>query len=156
MDASMRLAVNDLYAEYVECVDNCRYEAWPEFFTESCRYRIVSRENYEAGLPMSALSLEGKAMLKDRVYGVTQTIFHAPYYQRHVVGHPRITDEKEGVLTAQANYIVVRTRHDAFSEVFNAGRYLDSIVTEGGRLKFRQRICIFDSVLVPNSIIYPI
>lgn len=152
----MRLAVNDLYAEYVECVDNCRYEAWPDFFTESCRYRIVSRENYDSGLPMSALALEGKAMLKDRVYGITQTIVHAPYYQRHVVGHPRVTAEKDGGLTAQANYIVVRTKHDAFSEVFNAGRYLDSIVTEGGRLKFRQRICIFDSVLVPNSIIYPI
>ncbi|MFC6520976.1 aromatic-ring-hydroxylating dioxygenase subunit beta [Undibacterium arcticum] len=105
---------------------------------------------------MSALALESKAMLKDRVYGVTQTIFHAPYFQRHIVGIPKIISESDGVIVSEANYLVIRTKLDSFSEVFNAGRYIDTIVRENGRLKFRQRICVFDSELVPNSIIYPI
>ena len=27
-------------------------------------------------------------MLEDRVYGIRETLFHDPYYQRHVVGLP--------------------------------------------------------------------
>lgn len=156
MDATTRFAIQDLYADYARCVDDSRYEEWPDFFTEQCLYRTVSRENYNAGLPMSALSLESRAMLKDRVYGMNETIFHAPYYQRHIVGLPRILSEDNGVIVAEANYLVIRTKLDAFSEVFNAGRYIDTIVNDGGRLKFRQRICVFDSDLVPNSIVYPL
>ncbi|MFC3106404.1 aromatic-ring-hydroxylating dioxygenase subunit beta [Undibacterium arcticum] len=156
MDTTTRFAIQDLYADYTRCVDDSCYEEWPEFFTDECLYRNVSRENFEAGLPMSALALESKAMLKDRVYGVTQTIFHAPYFQRHIVGIPKIISESDGVIVSEANYLVIRTKLDSFSEVFNAGRYIDTIVRENGRLKFRQRICVFDSELVPNSIIYPI
>ena len=156
MDATTRFAVQDLYTDYVRCVDDTQYHEWPDFFTDECMYRIVSRENFDAGLKMSALALESKAMLKDRVYGMNETIYHAPYMQRHVVGAPRILDSKDGVIRAEANYVVLRTKLDAFSEVFNTGRYIDTIVSEEGRLKFKARICVFDSELVPNSIVYPI
>jgi hypothetical protein len=33
--------------------------------------------------------------------------------------------------------------------VFNAGRYVDRIVRDNGRV-FRQKLCVFDSVLVPG------
>lgn len=156
MDATTRFAVQDLYSDYLNCVDNTRFQDWPDFFTDECLYRIVSRENFDSGALMSTLALEGRAMLLDRVYGMNETIFHAPYYQRHVVSPPRIHSCDGGVIKAEANYVVVRTKLDEFSEVFNAGRYLDTIVTEAGRLKFKERICVFDGDLVPNSIVYPI
>jgi len=30
------------------------------------------------------------------------------------------------------------------------------LVREDGRLKFKEKLCIFDSVLIPASLIYPI
>jgi salicylate 5-hydroxylase small subunit len=156
MNPTIRFTVHDLYADYARCVDDTRYEEWPDFFTEDCLYRIVSRENYDAGLLMSALALESKAMLRDRVYGMTKTMFHAPYLQRHIVSLPRIVSESSEGIVAEANYLVIRTKLDSYSEVFNAGRYVDTIVSEDGRLKFKKRICIFDSELVPNSLVYPI
>jgi salicylate 5-hydroxylase small subunit len=33
--------------------------------------------------PLATLSFESKGMLKDRVYGIKDTLFHDPYYQRH-------------------------------------------------------------------------
>jgi salicylate 5-hydroxylase small subunit len=95
-------------------------------------------------------------MLKDRIYGVTSTLFHAPYYQRHVVGPVRIRGEVEGEIRAEASYLVVRTKRDQPSEVFNAGRYVDRIVRTAAGLRFREKICVFDSELIPNSIIYPV
>jgi salicylate 5-hydroxylase small subunit len=156
MDATTRFAVQDLYTDYARCVDDTKFEEWPDFFTDQCLYRIVSRENFDAGMRMSALALESRAMLKDRVYGMNDTIYHAPYLQRHVVGCPKILSARDGAIHAEANYVVLRTKLDAFSEVFNTGRYIDTIVSEDGRLKFKERICVFDGELVPNSIVYPI
>ena len=156
MDATTRLAVQDLYNDYASCVNDTKFENWPDFFTDECRYRIVSRENFDAGSRMSALHLESKAMLLDRVYGMNETIYHAPYLQRHVISAPTIEAASDGVIRARANYVVLRTKLDSFSEVFNTGRYIDTIVTEDGRLKFKERVCVFDGELVPNSIVYPI
>ncbi len=35
-------------------------------------------------------------------------------------------------------------------------RYGDRIVREDGRLKFKKRSCVFDSVTVPTSLVYPV
>jgi len=40
--------------------------------------------------------------------------------------------------------------------VFNVGRSLDEIVRTPGGLRFASRLAIYDSELIPNSIIYPI
>jgi salicylate 5-hydroxylase small subunit len=40
--------------------------------------------------------------------------------------------------------------------VFNVGRYLDEIVGTPAGLRFAVRLAIYDSELIPTSIIYPI
>jgi salicylate 5-hydroxylase small subunit len=95
-------------------------------------------------------------MLKDRVYGIHETLYHDPYYQRHVVGLPIIREDKDGVIVSEANYAVFRTKLSGESTVFNVGRYLDRIKRDAGELKFISRLCIYDTEMIPNSIIYPI
>lgn len=151
-----RLRVEDLYAAYAACLDDARFADWPDFFTDDCTYRIVPRENYDRGLPLSTLSFESKGMLRDRVYAVTETLFHEPYYQRHIVSGLLVRADDGDGFRVQANYVVIRTKAGAPSEVYNAGRYLDRIVDDGGALRFREKICVFDSELIPNSLIYPI
>jgi len=148
--------VTQLYAEYAACLDDGRLDDWPKLFTQDCHYRIVPRENHERGLPLAAVDLVGRDMLLDRVYGASNTLFHAPYYQRHIIGPVRITDDGPVEIGAEANYLVIRTKRDQPSEVFNAGRYVDRIVGTPDGLRFRSKLCIFDSELIPNSIIYPI
>ena len=81
--------LTQLYADYAHAVDSGDWDLWPEFFTDDCSYRLQPRENHERGFPLATLSFESKGMLKDRVYGIRETLFHDPYYQRHVVGAPR-------------------------------------------------------------------
>mgnify|MGYP001545108240 FL=1 len=145
-----------LYADYASVVDNNEWDKWPEFFTDACIYKIQPRENFDRGFPLATLAFESKGMLKDRVYGMTETIFHGPYYQRHVVGAPRILRVDGGRIEAEANYAVFRTKPDELTTVFNAGRYLDTIRSTPDGLKFESRICVFDSEMIANSIIYPI
>lgn len=153
---ALTMELQTLYAEYCACLDEGRYAEWPEFFTEDCVYRVIPRENFDRGLPLATLAFESRGMLKDRVFGITQTLFHAPYYQRHIVSAARIKEVTQEVVHAEANYLVIRTKQNEPSEVFNAGRYIDVVVRERGQLRFRERCCVFDSELIQNSIIYPI
>jgi salicylate 5-hydroxylase small subunit len=156
IDLQLRQDIADLYAAYAACLDDARYDEWPDFFTEDAWYRVVPRENYERGLPLSTISLKGRAMMRDRIYGVTNTIFHAPYYQRHVVGLPLITGNINGGFTIQVSYCVFRTKRDCVPEIYNVGQYVDVIERTDGVLKFTQKFCVFDNDLIPNSLIYPI
>jgi salicylate 5-hydroxylase small subunit len=142
-----RLAIEDLYAEYAAVLDDQRFEEWPDLFTDDCTYKIVPRET---------LAFESKGMLRDRVYGVTQTLFHEPYYQRHLVSGFQLRRLTADAYAVRANYLVVRTKAGALSELYSAGRYADVVVRDAGRLLFKEKLCIFDSELIPNSMIYPL
>ena len=49
-----------------------------------------------------------------------------------------------------------RTRPAGVSEVYNVGRYIDSLVRIDGALKLRSRLAVYDSEMVLNSLIYPV
>lgn len=150
----------NLYSDYAMVCDSAEWEKWPEFFVETGTYRLQPRENFEQGLPLCLLALESKAMIRDRVYGVKETMYHDPYYQRHIVGTPRVLSVEHGAegerITAEASYAVIRTKYDGESTVFNAGYYRDAIVRTPEGLKLQSRLCVYDSEMIPNSIIYPI
>lgn len=145
-----------LYSDYVAAVDNNEWEKWADLFTDECVYKVQPRENYDSGYPLATLSFESRGMLKDRIYGMTETIFHDPYYQRHVVGTPRILLVDAERIRSEANYAVFRTKPDEISTVYNVGRYIDTIRRTEDGLKFESRVCVFDSEMIANSLIYPI
>jgi len=155
-DTQTGFSIQQLYADYAAAVDSGQWDLWPDFFTEQCVYRLQPRENFERGFALATLALTSKGMLKDRVYGIKETLYHDPYYQRHVVGAPIVRKVEGGRIHSEANYAVFRTKYDKESTVFNVGRYLDVIEQTAAGFKFAQRQCIYDSEMIPNSIIYPI
>lgn len=155
-DFSTYQQLTQLYADYASAIDSEDWSKWVDFFTEECEYKVQPRENYERGFPLSTLALISRAMLQDRIYGIRETLFHDPYYQRHVVGLPRILKVEGDVIEAEANYAVFRTKLSQETTVFNVGRYLDRIRKTPAGMKFESRVCIYDTEMIPNSIIYPI
>ncbi len=145
-----------LQANYASTVDAADWDAWCELFTDDCIYRLVPRENHERGFPLATLSFDSKGMLKDRAYAIRETLFHDPYYQRHVVGVPRVLRVDSGRIHCESNYAVFRTKLSDVSTVFNVGRYLDEVVRTPQGLRFASRVAVYDSEMIPNSIIYPI
>jgi 3-phenylpropionate/cinnamic acid dioxygenase small subunit len=152
----LRLELEELYAEYVACLDEERFEEWPEFFTDDAVYRIIPRENFERGLPIATLHCESKGYLQDRVVAIRQTAVYAPRYIRRLVSNIRILGWRDGWLEMHANYAAFETLRDELTRVFSVGRCHDKIVVMDGRLKFKEKLVIFDSELIPNSLIYPL
>ncbi len=156
IDFKTYFEIQNLYSDYAMVCDSAEWEKWPEFFVEEGTYRLQPRENFEQGLPLCLLALESKAMIKDRVYGVKETMYHDPYYQRHIVGIPRIVSVEGDRITSEANYTVIRTKFDGDSTILSVGYYHDVIVKTPDGLKLQSRLCVYDSEMIANSIIYPI
>ena len=158
MDFKKYFELLSLYSDYAMVCDSTEWEKWPDFFVDEGTYRLQPRENFEQGLPLCLLALESKAMIQDRVYGVKETLYHDPYYQRHIVGTPRIisADDKGERIVSQANYAVIRTKFDGDSTILSTGYDHDVVVRTTDGLKFLSRLCVYDSEMIANSIIYPI
>ncbi len=153
---TLRLELEELYAQYTGCLDDERFEDWPHFFTEDCLYRIVPRENFERGLPIATWHSEGRGGLLDRVVAIRKTMNYAPRYIRRMVSGIRVIAWDGDVLEARASYVALETLLDEHTRVFNCGQYRDRIVVVEGALKFQEKQCVFDSELVPNSLIFPL
>ncbi len=149
-------ALVQLHADYVAIVDAADWDAWCDLFIDDCIYKLIPRENHERGLPLATMDLESKGMLKDRAYAIRETLFHDPYYQRHLIGAPRLLQVQENQIVCESNYAVFRTKLSELTTVFNVGRYLDTVVRTDAGWRFAARLCIYDSEMIPNSIIYPI
>jgi len=152
----LRDEIEALYADYAEALDDGELERWPDFFTEDCLYKLVPRENWERNLPIALMFCESKGMLQDRVAAVRNTVVYAPRSFRHLIGQFRIQAETPERIRVRANYVVFQTLVDDLTRIQNAGKYLDLIVRTPEGLRFSEKICVFDSVLVPNSLIYPV
>jgi anthranilate 1,2-dioxygenase small subunit len=146
----------ELLHSYVHALDDGQYERWPDFFTDDALYKIVARDNYERDLPLATLFCQGKGMMKDRVTAIRDALVYAPNYLRHVVSAVRVTDLDGDCFRAEANYVVFSTRHDEETRVFNAGKYLDEIVYVDGKAKFKNKLVVYDSLVIPSLLVIPL
>jgi anthranilate 1,2-dioxygenase small subunit len=152
----LRFEFEELLTDYVECLDEGRLEEWPEFFSEHGVYKLIGRENVERGLPLGAMSCDSRAMMKDRVNAIRKALFYSPRYLRHLTSNIKILGQEGPVWVAQANYVVFQTLQDEETKVFNAGKYLDKIVLEDGRYRFKEKIVVYDTIQIPGLIVIPI
>ena len=150
-----RDALRDFFDDYYGTLDDVQLERWPDFFTEDCLYRVIPRENYEAGYTLCTIQAESRGMLTDRVMGLTRTQMYAPRYYRRFPGPLRIVSHEAGGTRTRHNLLMVQTLIDKQSDIVLAGVCHDWVVPGDGRLQLRERIVVFDSEMVPNSMIYP-
>ena len=151
-----RLELEELYTDYVHCLDADEIERWPDFFTEDCFYRVTSAENYEAGLPLGLIHATSRNMLKDRVSALREANIYEPQRYRHLVSSIKMAEEHEPTLELSANFLVVRTMQEGDMTLFAAGRYLDQVRYEDGTWKFARKTVVLDSRQIDTLLAIPI
>ncbi|MEM8936402.1 MAG: aromatic-ring-hydroxylating dioxygenase subunit beta [Pseudomonadota bacterium] len=155
LDNISRTEIEDFYGAYYDVLDELRLEDWPDFFAEACQYRIISRENYERNLPLTAIGAESRGMIQDRVLGLRQTQTYAPRYYRRFPGPLKLRPIDGSEIPLEHNLLVVQTLVDQPSEIILCARCYDRVTIEDSRLLFKQRDVVFDSEMILNSLIYP-
>jgi len=151
-----RLELEQLYTDYVHCLDADEIERWPDFFTEDCFYRVTSAENYEAGMPLGLIHATSRNMLKDRVSALREANIYEPQRYRHLVSAIKTVEERDTTLELMANFLVVRTMQEGDMTLFAAGRYLDQIQLTDGIWKFARKDVVLDSRQIDTLLAIPI
>ena len=156
LTTELRLDVQEFYFSYAECLDGGRLQHWPEFFLDSCIYRITTRRGLRLAPDDDLMNLNSKTAMRDRIVAVGQSEDYEPHMQRHYVSNFRVQAASDEELRVQANFQVLRTFPERRTEFFVSGYYSDRIALSDGRLNIREKLCILDSDVPPESLIYPL
>lgn len=152
----LRHEVEELLYDYVQTIDDDRLEQWPEFFVEDCEYAIIPRENTDLGLPAAVIFCDSQGMLHDRVVALRKANIYPEHYSRHIVSNMRVIANADGVIHAEGNYLVLQTRMDGDTKIYNAGKYIDEIIRVDGQLRYRKKTCVFDTHRIQTLLVTPI
>jgi anthranilate 1,2-dioxygenase small subunit len=152
----LHFEIEQLNSEYARVLDGDQFEKFLDLFVEDCLYRVIPRENHLLGLPIAVIHCESKGMIKDRINAARESTMAEPRTLRHFITNTRILDSRDEVIRAEANVLVVQTMINRMTEIVLSGFYLDRIVRIGDRFRFKERLCIYDSLLLPTSLIAPV
>ena len=155
-EAELEREIVALNYRYARCLDENRLDEWPEFFTEEGRYLIQPRDNLDQGLEGYWLYFENKRMLRDRVVSLKDVNIYKIHYERRLVTNVELTGRDGDGWLARANYLVMHTDNEGRSSIFSVGEYRDRIVNSEGALRFRERLVIADTFVVPSHLSMPI
>ena len=157
MDVETQFKVQDLLARYIQAIDDNRLEAWPDFFTEQCRYLVTTAENVEQGLPLGLIYATSRAMLRDRVRSLREANVYEAQRYRHVIGPTLVAPGEGGTVRAQTNFMVVRIMHTGETMIFASGRYDDCIVVDGSDApRFSDKLVVLDSRQIDTLLAIPL
>jgi anthranilate 1,2-dioxygenase small subunit len=151
-----RLSVEAFLADYVLALDGDRLESWPEFFTEDGIYRVMTRENFDQGLPLCIMSCTGRGMFNDRISALRTANIFEPHVYCHVLGALRLIDVSEGTVEAEGTFTVIRTMADGAMSIFACGRSRDRLVNGPAGLKLAERTVILDSRQIDTLLVIPL
>ena len=141
---------------YVHDIDDDNLAGWPEYFTADGTYQIITRENFEAGLPMGIMYCQGRGMMADRIQAMGSANIFEDHTYCHILGRPQIGKGDNGFFQARSNFTVFRTMQDGRTETFAVGKYLDQIVLQDGRPYFADRRVILESRQVDILLVRPL
>jgi anthranilate 1,2-dioxygenase small subunit len=151
----VREAIEDFLAAYAEAIDDGQIERWPGFFAEDGVYQIITRESFDAGLPIGILYCESRGMMEDRVNALRTANIYEPHSYRHMLGRARI-EADGGWFAVRSNFCVFRIGQAGETVTFATGRYLDRLAQEDGTLRFKERRVVLDSRRVDVLLVLPL
>ena len=155
-EQTLYFRIERLYARYIRTIDDDRLEDWPAFFASDCRYKIISAENYDQGLPLGVIDADSRAMLEDRVASIRKANIFEDHRYKHFVSAVHVDSVVDGVATVTANYQVIRIDIRGDALLFSVGRYLDRILIERDPLIFQEKLVVFDNERVDTLLALPL
>lgn len=153
-DALLR-RVERLQLSYIHAIDD-DLDRWPGHFTESCLYRVIARDNVEQNMEIGVMRFESVAMLRDRVMATKNAAVFAPRRIRHVLSGTLIEGRGADGIRARTNVAIYQTSPDGDTLLLMVAQYQDLIVEQEGRLLFTEKQVVYDTLRLPDSIVYPL
>jgi len=145
-----------MQAAYVRCIDSNALEAWPDFFTDNCLYKVTTAENEKNGFEAGIIYADSRNMLVDRIVSLRQANIYEKQSYRHILGLPTIVRNGGNEAECETPFMVARIMHDGETDLFATGRYLDTCRVSGNDIKFARKIVVCDSSRIDTLLAIPL
>jgi p-cumate 2,3-dioxygenase beta subunit len=143
-----RAEVEDLFYQEADLLDNWRLDEWMGLLTDDAAYFVPPNDKPDADARFTLFTIADDIVrLRERVIRLKDPNCHAEYplsRTRRLIGNVRITGVDGDVISATANFIIHRFRHNDLQRVF-VGHYRYQLRRVGGRLKIAERRAILDA-----------
>lgn len=153
---SLYFAIARAQADYARCIDDDRLEEWPDFFAQSCLYKVTTADNHREGLEAGIIFANSRGMLKDRISALREANVYERQVYRHILGMPSIVSSSEEGVRSETSFIVARIMRDGTTSLYASGRYLDVWQTQDETLRLSERIVVCDSSRVDTLMALPL
>ena len=153
--ADIRAAIEDLMSDYAYALDDDALERWPEFFTDDGTYKIISRDNHEAGMALGIMSCDGRGMMRDRILALRTANVFEPHTYCHLLGPTRIAAGGD-TFRARTNFSVIRTMQSGEDIRYATGKYVDQCVVVDGIAHLKSRTVVLESRRVDVLMVIPL
>lgn len=154
--AISRNELRDFYEDVAACLDSDQLAQFPAFFTETAKYQVISRENYDDGLEHAPIFCLGRAMLEDRITATLESALYQPRSLRHFISSVRILEAGDDEVRTEANFLIIESLIEQEPQILMVGRYLDRVTCDQERLKFRERSCVYDNYRIRTTLVIPV
>jgi anthranilate 1,2-dioxygenase small subunit len=156
-DPVLREKISDLLQAYAHALDDEQIDRWPEFFIDTAVYHVTTREGFAAGMPIGIMRCVGRGMMLDRVKAFHTANIFEPHGYNHLLGPASLSlGPTAGTYACRSNFQVVRIMQDGRTDLFATGKYLDTVVIDGGAARFKERIVVLDSRQVYILLVVPL
>jgi p-cumate 2,3-dioxygenase beta subunit len=146
--AVSRAEVEDLFYQEADLLDNWRLDEWLTLLTDDATYYVPPNDKPDADARFTLFTIADDIVrLRERIIRLKDPNCHAEFplsRTRRLIGNVRITGTDGEVISAAANFIIHRFRHNDLQRVF-VGHYRHKLKRVGGRLKIAERRAILDA-----------
>ncbi len=146
-----------LNARSAQALDSDDLEAWPDFFTDDCLYKLTTADNVAKGYQAGLIYADSRAMLRDRITALREANIYERQRYRHILGMPLIEPDGDSGANVETSFTVIRTMRDGQMMIFAAGIYRDKLrwtLADGWR--YAERIVICDSQRIDTLLAIPL
>lgn len=156
METGLIERISHVQNAYVHCLDEGKYEEWPQFFLDDCHYRITTARNVRQGLEAGIIWADSRGMLVDRISSLREANIYETHRYRHILGQSLIGEVANDEVTCETSFIVVRITQDGPMDLFATGRYLDRFKSVSDTFKIKERIVVCDSSFIDTLLAIPL
>jgi p-cumate 2,3-dioxygenase subunit beta len=146
--AELRAEVEDLFYHEADLLDSWRLDDWLQLLTDDATYYVPPNDKPDADARYTLFTIADDIVrLRERVIRLKDPNCHAEFplsRTRRLISNVCITGVNGEVISAAANFIIHRYRHNDPQRVF-VGQYRYKLKHQGGRLKIAERRAILDA-----------
>jgi salicylate 5-hydroxylase small subunit len=123
-------------------------------FVDGGHYRLIPRDNYEAGLPVCVID-DSKKRLRYRQKIIEKHWHYEKFQERRILSPVSVAVEGDSRADVLTNFAIFRTDIEGQSRLHLCGTFEDELRRVDGRWRISTRKAVLDSYLPDFAIVLP-